>query len=88
MSDADKGPGAMTKIVGGIAVFIVCWMVQAGLGDSSMFSMSYVNQGFVPGLLVTVTFWPGWIVTVGLIGSGIGELLEDDDADSASWETE
>lgn len=76
-------------ILAGIAVFVVSSIVQSTMGDSSMFSMSYVDRGFVQGLLVNVTFWPGWIVTVGLIGSGVAHLLEGDDPgedSQGSWE--
>lgn len=82
MGSASNEPGAIAKIAGGIAVFIVCWIVQATMGDSSMFSMSYVDRGFVQGLLVNVTFWPGWFFTIGLIGAGAAELLGLDGADS------
>jgi hypothetical protein len=81
VSGAGNGPGALPKIAGGVAVFIVSWIVQATMGDSSMFSVSYVDRGFVSGLLVNITFWPGWIFTVGLIGSGVVELLDPDRAD-------
>ena len=76
-------------ILAGIAVFVVSSIVQSTMGDSSMFSMTYVEHGFVQGLLVNVTFWPGWIVTVGLIGSGVAHLLESDDPgedSQGSWE--
>lgn len=70
----------VVRIVAGSAVFLGCWIVQATLGESSMFSMTYVDQGFVPMLLVNVTFWPGWIVTVGMIGSGVSQLAAAEDA--------
>lgn len=73
----------MLKIAGGIGVFIVAWIVQATMGDSSMFSMTYTDRGFWPGLLVNVTFFPGWIATVALIGGGIMEV-----ADSSGGEPE
>ena len=91
MSSGGEGAGGIMKIVGGIAVFIACWIVQATMGDSSMFSMSYVNRGTLQGLLVNVTFWPGWILTGALIVAGIQELREADDSGYANpqpWEAE
>lgn len=89
MSGASSGPGPAAKIAGGIAVFIVSSIIQATMGGSSMFSMSYVDRGFLAGLLVNVTFWPGWIFTVGLVGSGILELIDDDEGpEPKPWEAE
>ena len=88
--DSQSGQAGGLMILGGIAVFIVSWIVQATMGDSSMFSTTYVDRGLVQALLVNVTFWPGWVVTVGLIGSGVAQLLDGDqpgDADTAPWET-
>lgn len=91
MSGGIDGIGGPAKIMAGIAVFIVSWIIQASLGDSSMFSMSYVDRGFLQGLLVNVTFWPGWVVTIGFIGSGIIDLLDAGDPSDARpkpWETD
>lgn len=66
-------------IAGGIAVFIVCSIIQA-TGGSSMFSNSYMppDSAFLD-LLLNVTFWPGWILTVGLIVQGVKDLLMSGD---------
>lgn len=90
MSAPGSGPGPVVKIVGGLAVFVVCWIVQATMGDSSMFSMTYADRGFLQGLLVNVTFWPGWILTGVLIGGGIVDLVQadEDGGNARPWETE
>jgi hypothetical protein len=61
-------------IVGGIAVFIVCSIIQAS-GGSSMFSQSYYppDNAFID-LLMNLTWWPGWIATLGLIIAGVRQL--------------
>ncbi|WP_406832830.1 hypothetical protein ABEG17_08410 [Pedococcus sp. KACC 23699] len=59
------------------AVFIVCCIVQAACG-SSMFSTSYADPGsVVKDLLLNVTFWPGWAITVGLALRGVLEMVAD-----------
>jgi hypothetical protein len=63
-------------IVGGIAVFIVCSVIQGAVG-SSMFSQSYVppDNAFME-LLLNLTWWPGWVVTLGLIIGGVRQLVQ------------
>jgi len=70
-----KSNKGWAMIGGGVAIFVVCSIIQA-LADSSMFSMSYYETGnFVIDMLVNVTFYPGWILTVILILAGIVSLL-------------
>jgi hypothetical protein len=69
------------KIAAGVGVFIIASIVQATLGDSSMFSVSYLDRGLLSAMLVNATFWPGWLFTVGLIGAGIIDLLDAADED-------
>ena len=91
MTSGIEGVSGTKKIAGGIAVFVVSWIIQAAMGDSTMFSMSYVDKGLIQGLLVNLTFWPGWLFTVILIGSGAMELIDGDDTsdfDSRSSEAE
>jgi hypothetical protein len=64
------------RIVAGVGVFIVASIIQASMGDSSMFSMEYRPGNLFQDLMVNVTFWPGWLLTIGLIGSGVMELLD------------
>jgi hypothetical protein len=62
-------------ILAGVAVFVVCSIVQAA-GGSSMFSRSYLSShDFVMDLLMNITWWPGWVLTVGLIVSGVRQLI-------------
>jgi hypothetical protein len=68
------------RIVAGIGVFIIAWIIQATMGDSSMFSMEYRSGTLFQDLLVNMTFWPGWVFTIGLIGSGVLEVFEVEDA--------
>lgn len=70
------GSGGVGMIVGGIAVFIVCSIIQ-GAGGSSMFSQSYYppDNAFMD-LLMNLTWWPGWIVTVVLIIGGVRQLMQ------------
>jgi hypothetical protein len=84
MQDTRGTSDSVTKIAAGAAVFAVCWMIQATMGDSSMFSMGYTERGFFQGLLVNVTFWPGWLATVALIGSGVAEMMDSGNPNSSA----
>ena len=58
------------------AVFIVCSIIQAACG-SSMFASSYVDSGnALKGLLINLTFWPGWVLTGAFAVRGGAELLK------------
>jgi hypothetical protein len=87
MQDIRGTSDSVTKIAAGAAVFTVCWIVQATMGDSSMFSMEYTERGFFQGLLVNITFWPGWLATVALIGSGIAEMMDSEDPNASAEDT-
>ncbi len=69
------GPNrGVAKLVGAVVVFVVCSIIQVA-GGSSMFDPSYdPSTGFVLGLLVNLTFYPGWLLTAGLVVSGVKEL--------------
>ena len=70
--------GSLLLIAAGIGVFIICSIVQ-GAGGSSMFQSSFEDpDNVVLELLMQVTWWPGWIVTVLLVGAGILGLLSRD----------
>jgi hypothetical protein len=88
MSAAENRSSATLKIAAGIAVFVVAWIIQATMGESHMFSMSYVGRGFWPELLIFATFLPGWMLTLWLVGSGVGQLLDASasESDSKPWE--
>lgn len=62
------------KITAGVAVFVVCSIIQA-MGDSSMFDPTFLDPGGIRGLLVVVTFWPGWMLIGGFIGTGLYEIF-------------
>ncbi len=70
-----KNPGKGLLLIGlGVVVFVIASICQ-GLVQSSMFSTQYVDSGTVLNLLATVTFWPGWILTVGFIIMGVKALF-------------
>lgn len=58
-----------------VAVFVVCSIVQ-GIGHSNMFSTSFPkpNNAFLE-FAMQVTWWPGWIATIGLTIAAIGCLM-------------
>ncbi|MDR1016480.1 MAG: zinc-ribbon domain-containing protein [Coriobacteriales bacterium] len=54
-----------------VVVFLICNVCQ-GLGGSSMFSTRYTNAGDLgTSLLVNLTFYPGWIITIALVVGAI-----------------
>lgn len=64
------------QIALGVGVFIVCSIVQGACG-SSMFSSSYPgSDNAVQGLLANLTFYPGWLLTLGLCARGAVTLYE------------
>ena len=66
-----KSLGTSLGLIGVAAVvFIVCSLVQGAFG-SSMFSSQYSDPGLVGGLLINVTYWPGWAATIFLAGIGL-----------------
>jgi hypothetical protein len=70
VSGNDVGVGIAT-IVGGVGLFVLCSVIQASWGQSSMFSASYVRpeSGFQD-LMITMTFYPGWVMTAVLVITG------------------
>lgn len=74
-----NGPSSVVLIGAGIAVFIVCSIVQSA-GDSNMFTTSFEDPGnaFLA-LLMQLTWWPSWIATVLLIGAGVVGMLNKAD---------
>lgn len=66
-----KSVGPSLGLLGGAAaVFILCSLVQGAFG-SSMFSSTYSDPGLVGSLLVNLTYWPGWALTIALAGMGL-----------------
>lgn len=51
-------------LIAAVALFGVCSLVQNAYG-TSMFDSSYIDPGGVGELLITATYWPGWL------GSGV-----------------
>jgi len=72
VSPALKGIGL---IAAGIVVFIICSLIQRA-GGTSMFSTTYYSTTAFMDLLLKVTWWPGWIATVGLIAAGCRILFK------------
>jgi hypothetical protein len=77
--DSGTGRAKGLLILGAAAaVFVICSIVQA-MGDSNMFSTSYaVPDSAIVELLMNVTFYPGWILTVSLAALGIKTLVTGD----------
>ena len=61
-------------LVAAAGLFLVCSLIQAAYG-SSMFDSTYSDPGFLGSMLVTVTFWPGWLGTVALAASGVRAIF-------------
>jgi len=59
-------------ILGGLLVFVLASLVQ-GLAGSSIvkWSQSHPPMTTVMGVLVNLTFWPGWVISVVLVAVGI-----------------
>lgn len=58
-------------ILFGVGIFIVASIVQGACG-SSMFSSRYSSDvGAIKEFLINVTFWPGWVVSGGLVLRGV-----------------
>lgn len=68
--------GGVGLILAGIGVFIFCSIIQAA-GGSHMFTRSYIppDNGLLD-FLMNITWWPGWIITGGLIVGGIRALIQ------------
>ncbi|MBX6748187.1 MAG: hypothetical protein IRY85_00710 [Micromonosporaceae bacterium] len=68
--------GGVWLILAGIGVFVLCSIIQAA-GGSHMFTLTYVRpENALLDILMKVTWWPGWILTVLLVISGIRELMQ------------
>lgn len=64
----------LLTIAAGAGVFILCSIIQ-GMGGSSMFSTTYSEpDNLVVDLLINLTFYPGWLMTVALISAGVAQL--------------
>ncbi|MDR3107273.1 MAG: hypothetical protein LBU05_03620 [Bifidobacteriaceae bacterium] len=65
----------VAMIIGGVIVFMICSIIQ-NAGDSSMFSLTFHRQdSTLLNLLLKFTWWPGWILTVVLIVTGVKILM-------------
>lgn len=88
MSASNIESSAMLRIAAGGAVFFVASVVQATMGDSHMFSMTYTDRGALASLLVNATFFPGWLLSLALVGTGVGQILDGSagKADPKPWD--
>jgi len=66
--------GGVIIIISGVAVFVVCCIVQAACG-SSMFAQSYYSTGVVSDILINITWYPGWAISILLVCIGVVALL-------------
>jgi hypothetical protein len=81
-TSASSNPIGM--IAGGVAVFVGCSIVQAA-GGSSMFESTFDDpDNAALAILMQVTWWPGWIVTVLLIGGGVLGLINRQSATTSA----
>jgi hypothetical protein len=69
-NNSSKRKKAAFSLIGAVAVFALASLFQS-LGDTSMFSMYYWPNGFFVSLLVNISFYPGWAITILLLGSGV-----------------
>jgi len=71
-----SSPGVgIGMIVGAVAVFVICSIIQGAAG-SSMFTQSFYSTGnALLDTLVSISWWPGWIASVGLLIGGIANLV-------------
>jgi hypothetical protein len=90
-NNSHKRKMAIFALLGAVAVFALASFFQS-LGDSSMFSMYYYPNGFIVSLLVNISFYPGWAITILLLGAGVfllftsgGQLTR---RDVEEWRTE
>jgi hypothetical protein len=68
----------LVYLAGAVAVFVICSIVQAA-GDSTMFSTSYAEpDSAVLDVLMNVTFFPGWILTAGLVLAALKAFFSND----------
>ena len=76
-SGPDYGLGLLC-LAGAVGVFIVCSIIQ-GIGHSNMFSMSYPEpDNVLVGLLLNVTFYPGWLLIGSLVMYGVASFFSHD----------
>lgn len=62
-------------LAAGATLFGLCSWVQHHYG-SSMFESSYVDPGLLGEILINITFWPGWLGTIALAGTGVFALIQ------------
>jgi hypothetical protein len=74
-SDSDDNKSLAVKcFIGAAAVFIIASMIQAA-GGSHMFELMYYEpESKLLSVLMKISWWPGWIITGGLIIRGIAAL--------------
>ena len=72
-NDSKSAATGLGLIGAAAAVFTVCSLVQGAFG-SSMFSSSYRDPGLLGGLLINLTFQPGWTLTILLAVAGLFSL--------------
>lgn len=82
--NSSRSKSAALGFGGGIAVFILCSIVQA-VGGSSMFQTEYYKpDNLLLDIAMNVTFYPGWGITILLLLKGVGALLSKDEPEQAA----
>jgi hypothetical protein len=75
MEKAPNRKRGITFIVLGIVVFVICSIVQA-IGGSNMFTDRYYPpDNLILDLLMQITWWPGWLATIGCLLYGGSQAL-------------
>ena len=74
-----KGSRSGLAMIGiGVGVFVVAQIIQMIFG-SSMFSdsyyMSYDFGGIIAAILINLTFYPGWLISIGFVVLGVINML-------------
>ncbi|MDR1791500.1 MAG: hypothetical protein LBR20_07640 [Propionibacteriaceae bacterium] len=68
---------SIALIVGGLAIWIIFYFCTAASGNSMFdFTVYYPSDNVIFDIMNKYLFWPAWIVSVGLVGYGIFQLIK------------
>lgn len=73
---ANSRDKAISCVVLGVAIFLVCSIIQATNG-TSMFDSTYSSPvGTGSDILINATWWPGWVASIVCVLRGIIVLVK------------